>query len=218
MDKSLLLDAVQNLDSSGGVGSNFALPQAVRQFNALLRQVKSLYSTRPDIIAIDSYQNETMVYANEFVDVVRRFRTALELRKPGSVSELVASIAFPPDAPEDLASDLQELQEAVGLGLRKTALLLAGSIAEALLLLRHPDKSDRGPGLHDLLIEARDQRLFGRDTIRQLETLNDYRDLIHTRAGPRNRIVLNDGRMEHAVMALKLLCSELQDSDVRYNR
>jgi hypothetical protein len=100
--------------------------------------------------------------------------------------------------------------------LRKTALLLAGSIAEALLLLRHPDSSEKGPGLAQLVTQARNQRLFGRDTLRQLETLNDYRDLIHTRAGPRNRIVVNDARVEHAAMVLKLLCAELEDTDVRF--
>jgi hypothetical protein len=132
------------------------------------------------------------------------------------VSELASGIQLPPDAPAGLFADLQEFRDAVGLGLKKTALLLAGSIAEALLLSRHPDTSDKGPGLAQLVSEARSHRLFGRDTLRQLETLTDYRDLIHTRSGPRNKIVVNDARVEHAAGALKLLCVELEDLSVRY--
>jgi len=216
VDKVLLLDAVRQLDTLVGVGQQFALPQAVRQFNALLQHAKSLYPSRPDIVAIGSYADVAYVNPQEFTDVVRRFRAAVELRQPGSITEVVSGITLPPDASDDLASDLQEFKEAVGLGLRKTALLLAGSIAEALLLLRHPDISERGPGLAQLVTQARAQRLFGRDTLRQLETLNDYRDLIHTRAGRRNRIQRNDARVEQAVMALKLLCSELEDTSVRF--
>ena len=92
----------------------------------------------------------------------------------------------------------------------------AGSLAEALLLTRHSDSSERGPGLAQLVGQATRERLFGRDTLRQLETLNDYRDLIHTRAGPRNKIQANEVRMEHAVQAVKLLCAELQDLSVRF--
>ena len=217
MDKALLADAVRQLDKLVGIrflGS--ALPQAVRQFNSLLETAQSLYPSRPDILALEGYELATLVDAEAFRDVVRRLKVALELRPPGSLSENVAKIQLPSDAPDDLSEDLQEFCEAVGLNLRKTALLLAGSIAEALLLLRHSDDSDKGPGLAHLVSQARNQRLFGRDTLRQLETLNDYRDLIHTRAGPRNRIVVNDARVEHAVMALKLLCAELKDVSVRF--
>ncbi len=185
MDKALLADAVRQLDTLVGVGSSYALPQAVRQFNSLLKTAKLLYPSRPDILALEGYKNETIVDAKEFTDVVRRFRTALELRPPGSLSDVVSGIQLPQDAPADLSADVQEFREAVGLNLRKTSLLLAGSIAEALLLLRHSDTSERGPGLAQLVRQARDQRLFGRDTLRQLETLNDYRDLIHTRAAQR---------------------------------
>jgi hypothetical protein len=216
MDKALLADAVRQLDTLVGVGSAFALPQAVRQFNSLLTTAQAVYSSRPDIGALEIYERETSVNASEFTDAVRRFRAALELRTPGSLTELVDGIQLPSDAPADLSSDLQEFREAVGLGLRKTALLLAGAIAEALLLVRHQDSSERGPGLAQLVVEARDGRLFGRDTLRQLETLNDYRDLIHTRAGPRNRITANDARVEHAAMALKLLCAELEDISIRF--
>jgi len=216
MDKALLADAVRQLDTLVGVGSTFALPQAVRQFNSLLKAAQTVHPSRHDILVLETYKGETSVNAQEFTDAVRRFRAALELRPPGSLNELIEGIQLPSDASADLSADLQEFREAVGLSLRKTALLLAGSIAEALLLLRHPDSSDKGPGLAQLVSQARNQRLFGRDTLRQLETLNDYRDLIHTRAGPRNRIVVNDARVEHAAMALKLLCAELEDTDVRF--
>ena len=102
-----------------------------------------------------------------------------------------------------LAPDLEEFKEAVGYGLQKTSLLLAGSLAEALLLLRHPDDSEKGPGLRNLIAQATKERLFGRDTLRLLETLNDYRDIIHSRAAKRNKIVLNEARIEHAVLALR---------------
>jgi len=192
------------------------LPQAVRQFNSLLETAQQLFPVRSDLHGLEVYRNHSLVKAEEFTDVVRRLRAALELRPPTSLSELVDGIQLPSDAPADLSSDLQEFREAVGFGLRKTALLLAGSIAEALLLMRHPDSSDRGPGLAQLVVQARNQKLFGRDTLRQLETLTDYRDLIHTRAGPRNKIVVNDSRVQHAVTALKLLCTELEEVSVRF--
>lgn len=217
MDKALLLDAVRQLDVLGSKGSDiFAREQAVRQFNALLEQAKSFYPNRPDINAIVPYADVKSVFREVFLDVALRLRQSLELRPPGSIAQIVDSVTLPPDASAELARDFQEFKEAVALGLQKSALLLAGSIAEALLLLRHPDTSEKGPGLRDFLKEAINQRLFGRDTLRQLETLADYRDLIHARAAKRNRIALNDTRIEHAVMALKQLCADLKDIDIRF--
>lgn len=216
MDKSLLLDAIIALTKSDLTSSSHGRPQAVRQFNALLKRAHELYPNRPDIDAMESYDDVRYVSVEEFRDVAMRLRTALELRRPGSITDIVESIELPADTRELLEGDLLELKEAVGLGLKKTALLLSGSLAEALLLTRHLDTSERGPGLAKLLALAREQRLFGRDTLRQLETLNDYRDLIHARSGPRNRIEVSEARMEHAVHAIRLLCSELQYSDVLY--
>lgn len=216
MDKALLLDAAISLSDSNLTGERFGRSQAVRQFNFLLSRAQQLYPSRPDIAAMELYDRIEYVESDDFRDAVRRLCAAIELRRPGMVTDLVESIALPSDASEVLEVDLQEFKEAVGRGLRKTALLLAGSLAEALLLMRHPDTSERGPGLSRLLVLASEQRLFGRDTLRQLDTLNDYRDLIHTRAGPRNRIQLNDARVEHAVQAVKMLCAELQDLDVYY--
>jgi hypothetical protein len=62
---------------------------------------------------------------------------------------------LPSDAPPELSADLEEFRNAAGLGLKKTALLLSGAIAEALLLLRHTDRSERGPGLAKLVDEAK---------------------------------------------------------------
>ena len=216
MDKSLLFEAVVALADSNLTNNTHGRPQAVRQFNALLRKAQDLYPTRPDIAAMELYDRVDYVVALEFQDAALRLRAAIELQRPGTVTDIVDSIALPADAPECMDSDLQEFKEAVGLGLKKTSLLLAGSLAEALLLTRHPDTSEKGPGLARLLSLAKEQRLFGRDTLRQLETLNDYRDLIHTRAGTRNKIQLNDARVAQAAQALRLLCAELQDRDVRY--
>lgn len=165
---------------------------------------------------MEIYERIEYVQSPDFHDAAQRLRAAIELRLPGTVTDIVDSITLPPNVNEHLNADLQEFKDAVGLGLKKTSLLLAGSIAEALLLTIHPDKSEQGPGLARLLGLAKDQRLFGRDTLRQLETLNDYRDLIHTRAGPRNRIQLNEARVEQAAQAIKLLCAELKDFKVHY--
>lgn len=197
---------------AGAAALRFGLCVRICQF--LL--VKALHTSRPDIESLEPLDDSRYLSESELSDVALRLLSALNLHRPGTVMESAASIELPPDAPAGMKADLVEFQEAVALGLRKTALLLSGAIAEALLLLRHPDTSERGPGLSKLLELAKQQRLFGRDTLRQLESLNDYRDLIHTRAGPRNRIELNDARTEHAVMALKLLCSELSEEDVRY--
>ncbi len=217
MDKALLLDATRQLDELGSnMSDTYAFDQAVRQFNALLEQAKSSYPNRADIIAVLPYKTVTSVRKAEFMDATYRLRKSLELRPPGSITQAVDGILLPLDAPPEIAKDLQEFKEAVAFSLHKTALLLGGSIAETLLLARHPDTSEKGPGLAKLVEQAKTQRLFGRDTLRQLETLNDYRDLIHARAGKRNKIVPNDARIEHAVMALKQLCADLQDLDVKF--
>ena len=156
------------------------------------------------------------MYSEVLVDAIHRLRLSLELRPPGSITQAADGIRLPPDSSPEIAKDLQEFKEAVGLGLQKTALLLAGSIAETLLLTRHPDTSERGPGLANLVKQAATQRLFGSDTLRQLETLTEYRDLIHARAAKRNKIVPSDERIEHAVMALKQLCADLLDLNIKF--
>jgi hypothetical protein len=155
----------------------------VRQFNVLLKQSKELHPNRPDIVALAPYDKVQNVHCEDYDDSVQRLKRSLELRPPGSINQIADGISLPPDATGELAADLQEFKEAVALGLQRTALLLAGSIAEALLLLRHSDTSERGPGLRDLLKQATTQRLFGRDTLRQLETLTDYRDVIPRTSG-----------------------------------
>jgi hypothetical protein len=138
------------------------------------------------------------------------------MRPFNTAGEVLAKIELPSDAPDDVLFDMQEIEGAISLGLTKTVLLLAGSIAEALLIVRHPDKSERGPGLVQLVRQAQDERLFGRDTLRSLETLVDYRDLIHPRAAVRNKTPRSTARVDTAVTALKLLCNELQDPTARY--
>lgn len=212
MDRKLLLDAVCQLQ--GHYRAHSTHSQDVPLFNALLRKAKLLYPNRPDILALQEYEEGAFASLDDFTGRVDRLRAALELRPPAAVANLLAEIALPADAP-DLKNDLQELQDAVALGLAKTTLLLAGSIAEALLLSRHPDTSDRGPGLPELVKVARNKKppLFGEDTLRHLETLSDYRNLIHPRAQRRTRIEPNSSRIEEAIVALKLLCSELQNPD-----
>ena len=100
--------------------------------------------------------------------------------------------------------------------LHKSVLLLAGSITESLLLMRHPDNSDRGPGLKDLVETARSEKLLGRDTLRLLDPLIDYSDAIHPRAESRNGIVPNAARSETAINGLKLLCGDLEEVNLRY--
>ena len=70
----------------------------------------------------------------------------------------------------------------------------------------------------DLVREARSKRppLFGEDTLRGLENLINYRDIIHPRAQKRAQIEPSESRVESALLALKLLCSELQNVDRRY--
>lgn len=216
MNKVLLSDAAKSLASTAKRSIFAATGQAIRQFNALLARAKELYPSRPDILALEPHDEERRVDTDDFFDSADRLRAALELRQPGRLGESVEAITLPPDAVGQLERDLEEFKEAVALGLQKTALLLAGALAEALLLLRHSDTSDRGPGLAQLVKQARTERLFGRDILTLLDTLTDYRDLIHTRAGPRNRITLSDTRIEHAVMAVKQVCSELQDTTLRF--
>lgn len=149
-------------------------------------------------------------------DSVDRLKSAVNLRPVGAAGDIFAQVQLPEDANPDLAQDMRELEGAVAAGLSKAALLLAGSLTEALLLSRHPDHSDRGPGLAKLVDQARSERLFGRDTLRSLDTLTEYRDLIHPRAEARNQTPPNEARVEAALAALKLLCSELLDPDAKY--
>jgi hypothetical protein len=212
----LLLDAVRQLETIGAGSHPFARAQGVRQFNALLRVAMACYAERHDIQALQSFPHEDSADASAYSDVVRRLRVALELRPPASVAAALEEIRIPDTIAAVVARDLGELREAATLGLAKTTLLLAGLIAEALLLSRHPDRSERGPGLRALVDQARTQKLFGRDVLRQLESLVDYRDLIHPRSEVRNRIEPNQARIEAALSALRLLSVELEDPGVRY--
>jgi len=222
MDRVTLRDAVLQLQAQQSSTSfTFtASEQAVRQYNALLITAKEHYPDRPDIQSLAGYQEGTMglyaVFAANLTDAVYRLSGALLLRPTGSAGEAFAQIRLPLDAPEDLIMDMRELELAIGLSMGKTILILTGSIAEALLILRHPDSSDRGPGLNKLVSQARSERLFGRDTLRQLDSLVEYRDLIHPRAEARNQTWRNEARIDSAVSALRLLCSELEDTTVRY--
>ena len=219
MDRIALRDAVYKLEhlaSANEAAESFAYEQGVRQFNSLLELAKSLYPNRVDIQAVRVYEHPTLVRNHEFMDAVLRLRFALELRPSSSTGEILAQVQLPSDAPDDVVLDMRELEGAINLELTKTVMLLAGSIAEALLISRHPDNSNRGPGLSRLVQQARDQRLFGKDTLRNLETLVDYRDLIHPRAEKRNQTFRNQARVDAAVTAIKLLCSELEDTTVRF--
>ena len=60
--------------------------------------------------------------------------------------------------------------------------------------------------------------MFGRDTLRQLENLVDYRDVIHPRAERRNQIFRDEAIIDTALTAVKLLLHELEDKDVRYGQ
>jgi len=218
VDRITLRDAVTQLQTitNSEYNSSYAYAQAVNQFNALLSEAKSLYPNRADIQALQEYDIPNIVGADVFSNAVTRLISAIELRPLGSSGETLSQISLPEDAPEDVKLDMTELEGAIELNLHKTALLLAGSIAEALLLERHPDKSEKGPGLRQLVEQGRKERLFGRDTLRHLENLIDYRDLIHPRAEKRNKTPRNEGRVNTAVTALKLLCHELEDVSVRY--
>lgn len=212
----LLLDAVRQLELLGpGVGT-FARAQAVKQFNALLREAKTQHPTRHDIQALEPFSDTDYTDSIVFSDAVTRLRVALELRPPAAVTAFLEEVKLPQDVSKALARDFAELREAATIGLAKTTLLLAGAIAEALLLARHPSTDDRPPDLSKLVNQAKNQRLFGRDTLRQLETLIEYRDLIHPRSEIRNRIEPNAARIEAALTALRLLCRELEDLAVRY--
>ncbi len=217
MDRVSLRDAVYKLMEMANDDNPFAFTQAVNQFNYLLASAKSLYPERADIQGMHHYEHLHLVNTYVFMDAALRLKNAIDLRPFNTAGEVLAKIELPSDAPDDVVLDMQELEGAISLGLTKTALLLAGSIAEALLIVRHPNKSERGPGLAQLVSQARAERLFGRDTLRNLETLTEYRDLIHPRAAVRNKTPRSVARVDAAVTALKLLCNELQDPTARYS-
>ena len=188
----------------------------------MLEEAKCLYQERVDIRALQvlggASGGTALILGEVLVDSVSRLRSALDLRPLGSAADMLAGLQMPSDASEDLLLDLRELEEAVNLGLMKTALLLSGSITEALLLSRYPDDSTGGPGLQRLVNQAKMERLFGRDTLRQLENLVDYRDAIHPRPERRNQAFRDEARIDNALTALKLLLHELEDTDVRYGQ
>lgn len=218
MDKATLSVAVNALlVNTHPRNSSIAYEQAVCQFNSLLERAKALYPSRADIQSMKTYSIPDTVNVSVFEDAASRLKSALEIGSTTSSGELLAQVELPPDASAGVASDFAELEGAVSAGLEKTVLLLAGSIAEALLIARHPDTSDRGPGLAQLVGQAHTQNLFGTDTIRTLESLIDYRDLIHPRAGIRNRTTPNPARVDAAILALKLLCQDLRSTSLRYS-
>lgn len=216
MDRLLLLDAIRQLEQLGPGPGTYARVQAVKQFNALLMDAKEQYIGRHDLQALQAFPSDSATESPVLADGVMRLRAALELRPPAGVAAFLQDVRLPEDIAPSVTRDLAELREAATIGLAKTTLLLAGVIAEALLIARHPDRTDRGPGLGALVSQAKSQKLFGRDTLRQLDTLVDYRDLIHPRAEIRNRIEPNEARVEAALSALRLLCAELEDQELRY--
>ena len=224
MDLGTLRNANDSLYSSttGAWNGPFmvAYQQAVRQFNALLMEAKTHYPDRSDIHSLEEYDvstgSFTTVSVINFNDAVSRLRSAIFLQPAGSAIDTFAQIQLPTTKEFDLRPDMQELEVAIGFGLEKTVMLLCGSVAEALLLSRHPDDSERGQGLGQLVRQATIERMLGRDTLRYLDTLVDYRDLIHARAEKRNRTPRNDARIDSAVTTLKLLCGELEDPEARF--
>ena len=217
MDRKLLYDAVIKLEELGPGGGDWTSNQGVSQLNALMQAAGALHPTRPDIQALEEYKIGTLVSPEDFRDTLLRLRTALDLRLVDSVAETLAQVELPADAPEGLSQDVLELEEALSAGLSKSAVLLAGSIAEALLVSRHPDASGTPPTFQQLVAQGREERLFSRETLRHLEALADYRDFIHPKADTRNRTPLDEARLEGAVTALRLLSSELREPDVRFS-
>src|ERR1044071_9481768 len=100
------------------------------------------------------YEFSSLVPNHKFTDAVTRLKYALDLRPLSSAGEILAQVQLPSDAPGDVVLDMREFEGAISLELTKTALLIAGSIAEALLISRHPDNSNRGPGLSRLVQQA----------------------------------------------------------------
>ncbi|HUS11112.1 MAG TPA: hypothetical protein VMZ30_11665 [Pyrinomonadaceae bacterium] len=216
LDRLLLLDAVRQLEEFG-TGSGVSAPsQGVRQFNALLQDAKTEFAGRHDIQALTPFVSVDLVDRDVYRDAMKRLRAALELRPPAAIAAFLAEMVMPDNEATALGRDIRELREVATLGLAKTTLLLSGVIAEALLLERHPDKSERGPGLAALVAQAKRQKLFGNDTLSQLDSLVQYRDLIHPRAQIRNRIEPNEARVESALSALRLLWAELKSRDVQF--
>lgn len=215
MDRLLLLDAVRQLEGFGTGKGTFARAQGVRQFNALLQEAKAQFPGRHDIQALESFSGVDHIDRDVYRDAMQRLRAALELRPTAAIAVFLAEIVDP-DTDTALGRDIRELREAAALGLAKTTLLLSGLVAETLLLDRHPDRTDRGPGLAELVKQARQQNLFGNDTLNQLDTLIQYRDLIHPRAEVRNRIEPNEARLESALNALRLLWADLNRRDIRF--
>lgn len=217
MNKSELLNAVETLDEFATKDNyrSFAHERAVAQFNALLTVAKNIYSHREDIQAIEPFMSgdtqELAVLQSVFADAVSRLKHAINLGPLSDASDMLNDVILPTDIPVDVRGDLAELKGAIEHGMAKSALLLSGSIAEALLLHRFQDESERGPGMAKLVSRAKSELQLGRDTRRAIETLTDYRDLIHPRAEKRNNTLRDPVRVETAVNALKLLCLELED-------
>jgi len=220
MDQGTLRDAINQLQTlANSVADIVPTKNAMGQFDGLLTQAKLQYPERVDIQSLEAYseaESVRYVSSTEFNDSVRRLATAINLRPIGSVTELFGQIHLPDDASDEVMRDFQELGQALAFDLHKSVLLLSGAITESLLLARHPDSSEKGPGLKQLVDLARSERLLGRDTLRQLDTLTDYRDAIHPRAESRNQTTPNAARSETAITGLKLLCAELEDTEIRY--
>lgn len=64
-------------------GSEYAYPQAVRQFNALLEAAKVKYPDRPDIRALGAFPGPMITHSDELGDSVQRLLDALETEPTG---------------------------------------------------------------------------------------------------------------------------------------
>ncbi len=178
-------------------------------YEAYISVAKKLYPERPDIGNIVFVFEIFSGKKNQFV--LKHANTLKHLIDGESVA-ITEEITFPEDAPEHIQQDFAEMQNAIALKMVKTVLLLAGSIAESLLINRHYDSTGRGPGLKDLVNEAKkaeNKGFLSEDTIQDLSMMINYRDLIHPRAAIRNKLMLDESRIEKALITLKLLCADL---------
>ncbi len=131
-------------------------------YDAYVKAAQKLYPERPDIGSIIVVYEIFSGKKNQFL--LKRANTLKHLIDGESLA-ITEEIIFPDDTPEHILQDFTEMQSAVALKMVKTVLLLSGSIAEALLINRHHDGTDKGPGLKDLVNEAkkpREQRLTSR--------------------------------------------------------
>jgi len=170
-------------------------------------------------------------YDRELGDAISDLRSCIAPLDDQQISEATTSLAFIEDAPlrESIRGDIAFADQAFGGGEWKAATVLAGAVAEALLLwaitaksteakvkaaarsasVRNSSADPNNWGLDEYIKVARALDLIKDNTAKQAALAKDFRNLIHPGRSARLKEVCDRGTALSALAAVELIVRDL---------